>query len=173
MGLGPKQSRFVAEYLVDLNATQAAIRAGYSKRTAHSQGPRLLENVEVAAAVQAALKRRADRVEVKQDDVLRELLRIMNSDIADAFNADGSLKPIHEIPEETRRAISAVEVDELWGPREDGEGREQKGWTKKIKFWSKDSAIEKAMKHLGLLVDKIHHANASGEPLQFIIKGPG
>lgn len=71
----PKQNRFVDEFLVDLNATQAAIRAGYSARTAEQQGPRLLGNVEIAAAVQAAQQARSERLQITQDDVLRGLRR--------------------------------------------------------------------------------------------------
>jgi phage terminase small subunit len=71
----PKQKRFVEEYLVDLNATQAAIRAGYSARTAEQQGPRLLGNVEIAAAVQTAQEARSQRLRLTQDDVLRGLHR--------------------------------------------------------------------------------------------------
>ena len=69
----PRQQRFVDEYLLDLNATQAAIRAGYSARTAEQQGPRLLGNVEIATAVRAAQQSRSDRVQITQDDVLRGL----------------------------------------------------------------------------------------------------
>lgn len=68
--LTPKQERFVAEYLIDLNATQAAIRAGYSEKTAEVQGPRLLGNVRVAEAIKAAQTARAERVNVTQDYVL-------------------------------------------------------------------------------------------------------
>ena len=71
----PRQQRFVEEYLLDLNATQAAIRAGYSGHTANEQGARLLANASVAAAVQAAQQARSERVQVTQDDVLRGLRR--------------------------------------------------------------------------------------------------
>jgi len=71
----PRQQRFVDEYLVDLNATQAAIRAGYSARTANEQGTRLLANASIAAAVQSAQQSRSDRVQITQDDVLRGLRR--------------------------------------------------------------------------------------------------
>jgi hypothetical protein len=73
--LTPRQSRFVDEYLVDLNATQAAIRAGYSARTANEQGPRLLVNVRIATAIQIAQEVRSQRVLITQDDVLRGLHR--------------------------------------------------------------------------------------------------
>jgi phage terminase small subunit len=70
----PKKLLFVEEYLVDLNATQAAIRAGYSEKTAYSQGQRLLKNVEVAAAIEAAQGDRSERTEITQDMVVKGLL---------------------------------------------------------------------------------------------------
>lgn len=77
--LTPKQSAFVREYLVDLNATQAAIRAGYSAKTAEQQGPRLLGNVEVAAAVQKGMDKRAQKVGITAEEVLTDIIRIGNS----------------------------------------------------------------------------------------------
>ncbi len=74
--MNAKQTSFVREYLVDLNATQAAVRAGYSAKTAEQIGSRLLRNVQVAAAVKQALDARGKRVEVKADDVLRDIARI-------------------------------------------------------------------------------------------------
>ena len=71
----PRQQRFVDEYLLDLNATQAAVRAGYSPRTANEQSARLLANASIAAAVQSAQQSRSDRVQITQDDVLRGLRR--------------------------------------------------------------------------------------------------
>lgn len=74
MTLTDKQQRFVAEYLIDLNATQAAIRAGYSEKTAPAQASRLLINVNVAAAIQAAIKQRSERTQVDADYVLRTIV---------------------------------------------------------------------------------------------------
>jgi phage terminase small subunit len=73
--LSPRQRRFVDEYLVDLNATQAAIRAGYSARTANEQGARLLANASIATAIQTAQEARSQRLRLTQDDVLRGLHR--------------------------------------------------------------------------------------------------
>ncbi len=73
--LTPRQQRFVDEYLADLNATQAAIRAGYSARTANEQGARLLAKASIAEAVQAAQKARGERLQITQDDVVRGLRR--------------------------------------------------------------------------------------------------
>lgn len=71
MALTDKQARFVEEYLVDLNATQAAIRAGYSKASANEQGARLLVNASVCAAIAEGRKARSERTNITADDVLR------------------------------------------------------------------------------------------------------
>ena len=76
MALTPKQARFVQEYLIDLNATQAAIRAGYSARTADKIGPELLGKTSVAQAVQAAIQDRQSRTAITQDRVLGELAAV-------------------------------------------------------------------------------------------------
>lgn len=73
MALTAMRERFVDEYLVDLNATQAAIRAGYSPKTAYSMGQRLLKDVEVQAAIQEARARREKRTEITQDRVVQEI----------------------------------------------------------------------------------------------------
>ena len=75
--LTPKQRAFVREYLLDLNATQAAIRAGYSERSAHVEGVRLLKNAKVDAAVSAAMHLRAHRTEITSDRVLKELAELL------------------------------------------------------------------------------------------------
>lgn len=162
--LPPKQLRFVQEYLLDLNATQAAIRAGYSAKTADVTGPRLLGNAGVRAAVDAALAKRAERLEVKQDTILRELLRIGLVDIRKAFDADGNLLPIHQLPEDVARALSGVEVDELF----DGQGEHRKsiGVTRKVKFWDKPKALELLGKHVRLFADRVEHTGKDGGPIE-------
>ncbi len=77
MSLTAKRQAFVREYPIDLNATKAAIRAGFSEKTAYSQGQRLLKNVEVAAAVQKALAERSERTEITQDYVLTSIMETM------------------------------------------------------------------------------------------------
>lgn len=82
-GLNEKQLKFCNEYLVDLNATQAAIRAGYSEKTAYSQGQRLLKHVEVQKIVQKLKQERSKRLEITQDRVLEELASIAFANMAD------------------------------------------------------------------------------------------
>ena len=76
--LTPKQQCFVDEYLIDLNATRAAIRAGYSAKTAEQQGPRLLGNVGVKAAIDAAKEKRAERTNINADRVLNGISRLID-----------------------------------------------------------------------------------------------
>lgn len=140
MGFTPKQAAFIREYLVDRNGTQAAIRAGYSERTANEQASRLLATASVRKAVDEAINRRAARVEVKADDVLRELIRIFSADVGRAFDERGNILPIHEIPEDVRRAISSYEKDA------DG--------VVKVRFWSKPEALKLAGQHLKLFTEK-------------------
>lgn len=97
--LTPLMSRFVSEYLVDLNATQAAIRAGYSVKTAQQQGSRLLLNVVVAGEIAKKNQSRLDKVEYDAAQLLRELLEENNANLKQIYNADGSVKPIHEWPD--------------------------------------------------------------------------
>lgn len=84
MALTPKQKRFVAEYLVDLNATAAARRAGYSEKTADRIGPELLGKTCVSQEIQDAIKRRNQRTEISQDYVLRKLKEIAEMEASDA-----------------------------------------------------------------------------------------
>ncbi len=156
MALTPRQERFVAEYLVDLNATQAAIRAGYSEATAHAQGSRLLKNAEVAEAIREAQAARSARVEVRADEILLELKRIALADLGEAFDDNGNLKPMKDIPPDVRRAMAGVDVIELPGS-EDGEAG---GLVKKVKFWDKTKALELLGKHLKLYTDKVEVSGA-------------
>jgi phage terminase small subunit len=93
MPLTPKQERFVDEYLIDLNATQAAIRAGYSKKTAHVIGPENLGKPAIAAAVARAQADRTERTNITQDYVLESIFSAMERcKQADSFNATGVFK---------------------------------------------------------------------------------
>jgi phage terminase small subunit len=156
MSLTPKRATFVREYLVDLNGTQAAIRAGYSSRTAEKIASELVRVPEVAKAIQAGMDARAARVQVNADDILRELLRIARVDIGQAFTEDMKLRPLHEIPEDVRRAIAGVEIDETF--EGSGDNREWTGYTKKVKFWDKPRALELLGKHLKLFTEKVEHS---------------
>ena len=95
MALTPKQERFVQEYLVDLNATQAAIRAGYSAKTASRIGQQLLAKTCISEAIQKAMKKREKRTEVTQDYVIAKLREIVEKDASDG--PDSELKYANKI----------------------------------------------------------------------------
>lgn len=146
--LTPKQARFVEEYLIDLNATQAAIRAGYSKKTARSVGSENLQKPDVAAAITEAKAARSEKTQITQQRVLEELAKVGFSDIRKLFSG-GALRGVDTLDDETSGAIASVEVVSRPGaPDEDG-GRDVE-LVHKIKLWDKISALEKIGRHLGM-----------------------
>lgn len=144
--LNEKQKRFCEEYLVDLNTTQAAIRAGYSKKTAYSQGHDLLKKPEVSQYIQALRLEQQKRTGIESDAVVRETAKLAFSDVRGLFNEEGTLLPPSEWPDELAGAIAGIDVVET----STGKGNETTfDYVKKIKLWDKNSALEKLMKHLG------------------------
>lgn len=141
--LTPKQQAFVAEYLVSLNASEAALRAGYSPKTAPFIGAENLKKPQIAAKIAESMTARAERVEVTADDVLAELLTLMRSDVRH-FTVDdrGNLQLAPGAPDKAWRAVSSVKHK----IRTDGDGQT----TREIEFrlWDKNSAIEKVAKHI-------------------------
>src|SRR5690349_3808788 len=123
--LSEKAACFVQEYLLDLNATQAAIRAGYSEATAYSQGQRLLKHVEVKKAIAAAKKERAERMAIKQDRVLAELARVAFFDMRRLYDAKGNLIPVHELDTDTAAALAGLDVIEQQTVEVDADGNVQ------------------------------------------------
>ena len=150
----PKQERFVQEYLIDLNATQAATRAGYSARTANEQGARLLANVSVRLRLQEAMKERTERTHITQDRVLQELARLAFSDLRKAYKDDGSLKLPKEWDDDTAAARAGVDTTTTSVGGGDEEAPLSLA-TKKVKVFDKSAALTLAMRHLGLLNDKL------------------
>lgn len=161
MALTPKEQRFVEEYLIDLNATQAAVRAGYSPKTANEQGSRLLAKVSVSEAVAAAKQARSERTQITADRVLRELARLGLSDARKLFRSDGGLKPAADWDDETAAAVAGIDVVEMAGGAKIGgaEGIQHVPmYTKKLKLWDKNSALEKLAKHLGMFTEQVQHS---------------
>lgn len=145
--MNAKQQRFVDEYLVDLNATQAAIRAGYSEKTAGQMGFDLLKKPEIADAVAAAQQKRAERTHITQDRVLQELARVAFSDLRKAFKPDGALKLPQEMDDDTAAALAGIDTQTTTiGGAEDPTTLT----TKKIKVFDKGAALTLAMRHLGM-----------------------
>lgn len=160
--LTPKQQRFVDEYLIDLNATQAATRAGYSERTANEQGSRLLAHVSVSAAIQARLAKSTQKAELTVELVDQELVRLIRSDLRRLFREDGSMLAPHEWPDDVAASVSGVDVTEEYEGT--GESRKLVGHTKKVKIWDKVAALNLAAKRLRLLSDTSINLNFHDVP---------
>lgn len=154
-GINDKQARFVEEYLVDLNATQAAIRAGYSERTAYSQGQRLLKNVEVAAAIAAGQAKLAAKLEITQERVRDELAKIAFANMGDyiAITPDGdAYVDLSDLTPEQSAAIGEITVEDY----KDGRGEDARDVRRvKFKLNDKKAALDSLMRHLGGFKDKV------------------
>lgn len=159
--LAPMQRRFVGEYLVDLNGTQAAIRAGYSEKTARVKAAQLMALPHVMEAIEAGMARRAERTEITQDRVLQELARVGFSDIRKLFTENGSLKRPEEWDDDAAAFVSSVEVVIRKVP---GGEEDEVEHVHKVKLWDKNSALEKIARHLGMLNDKmkVEHSGPNG-----------
>lgn len=149
MALTPKQERFVAEYLVDLNATQAAIRAGYAKGSADVTGSRLLGKASVAAAIQAGKAVQLTTAGIRADRVLEELGRIGFVDMRGFWDERGNLKDIKDLDEIQGAVLAGFEVIKKNAAAGDG----VVDTVHKIKVWDKPKALETLARHLGLLKD--------------------
>lgn len=142
-----KQKRFVEEYLIDLNATQAAIRAGYSPKTANEQGARLLANVSVQEAIAKAMAERSKRTGISQDRVIQELARIAFVNPQNVINPkDASVKA--DATEDDLACIQSVKVKTM-------DGAKGKSVEREIKLNDKMKALELLGKHLGMFKDKV------------------
>lgn len=143
-----KQQRFVEEYLIDLNATQAAIRAGYSPATAGSMGEENLKKPEISNAVERARAERSRRTGINQDRVILELAKIALLNPTDLINMDeGTIRG--ESNRDDTACIASVRVKTI--PTQDGNIVERE-----VKAYDKVKALELLGKHLGMFNDKMN-----------------
>ncbi len=168
--LTPKQAEFVEQYIIDLNGTQAAIRAGYSPRTANEQAARLLTKVSVRSALTEAMKARENRTHITQDRVLQELARIAFFDLRKLYREDGSMKGMHELDDDAAAVLAGVDVVEtMKASVEDGEIIHTPEFTKKAKVFDKGTALTLAMRHLGMLKDKTELSGPNDGPIKHAV----
>jgi len=138
--LSDKQKRFCDHYLISFNATQSAIKAGYSKKTAHSIGSENLIKPEIQKYLQSKKEKIAKKLEISQERTMLEMARISFSSVLNLYNEDGTFKPIHELDDNTAAAIQSLELNE------DGE-------IIKIKLWDKNKPMEMLGKHFKIYAD--------------------
>ena len=159
--LTEKQKRFVEEYLIDLNATQAAIRAGHSVKTADQQGSRMLTIVKVQEEISKAMAERSRRIGINQDRVLQELAKLAFVKITDVIDTENA-KIKSGAKEEDLACIQAVKIK----PNEWGTERE-------VKLCDKKAALELLGKHLGMFKDNLSLTVDTSEKLDDIISQLG
>jgi phage terminase, small subunit len=147
--LTDKQARFVDEYLVDLNATQAAVRAGYSAKTASVIGAENLAKPNIQKAIQARQEELKIKTEITQEWVVERYRRIVEGcDKRLFFRDDGSVKPPSEWSAEMGLAVAAFEVEELGD-----EGLSVS--VSKLRFQDARAALDSLARHLGMFKDKV------------------
>lgn len=151
--LNPKQIRFCEEYLIDLNGSQAAIRAGYSKKTSRAIASELLDNPDVQAKVKELMDKRSEKTEITAAEVLKEIYHSAFVDIGEAYDERGNLLPVHAIPPHLRRSINSIKVFEEFEGF--GQERVKTGDVRELKFNPKLKALELLGKHLGLFKEKL------------------
>lgn len=157
--LTAKQARFVSEYLVDLNATQAAIRAGYSADTAGQIGHENLNKPEIAEIIRAATAKQMQGAELSAARVLEELRRLAFADMRAFFDEAGNLKPIGQLTAEQGSQLASMEV--IIKNAEAGDGVTDR--VHKFKTYDKSRALEMLAKHYALLVERVQVEDAEGQ----------
>ena len=147
MALSEKRQRFCEEYLIDSNATQAAIRAGYSPKTANEQGARLLANVSIQKVIAKAIAERSKRTGINQDRVIQELARIAFVNPQNVIDSeDASVR--EDATEDDLACIQSVKVKTM-------DGAKGKSVEREVRLNDKMKALELLGKHLGMFKDKL------------------
>lgn len=152
--LTQKELRFIDEYIVDLNGTQAAVRAGYSKRSAHTTCHDVLKKPEIMQRIKQKQMDIQVSTGITVENITKELAKIAFFDLRMALNIDGTVKPIDQLDDNTIAGIAGLEINELFEGT--GRDRERVGYTKKIKIADKVAALEKLGKHLGIFTDNLN-----------------
>lgn len=142
--LTAKQQRFCDEYLIDLNATQAAIRAGYSVKTANEQGSQLLAKLSIQEVIGKEMAERSRRTGINQDRVVLELAKLAFVNIADVVDLENATVRLSATDDDLA-CIQSIKIK----PSEFGEERE-------IKLYDKKGSLELLGKHLGMFKDNMN-----------------
>lgn len=147
-----REATFAEAYLSNnMRGDLAAIAAGYAEASAKRRAVTLLARPSVQKLIRDRQAELATSHRLTTDSVMAELSKIVHADPRKLFDDSGALLPIRQWPDDMAGAVASIEVDELFDGK--GKGRKFIGYTKKVKFWDKNSGIEKAMKHLGLFAE--------------------
>lgn len=153
--------KFCRAYIIDLNSRNAAISAGYSEKTAGSQGSRLLKNVKISARIEQLLHKQADKLDITAERVLRELALLAYSNMDDYVDLECG-KRVLNTAKPTRdqmAAVSEITEDTTGGT---GDGERKRVLRTKFKLIDKGANLERLGRHLKLFTDKIEHSGLDG-----------
>ena len=151
----PKQRLFVREYCRHLNATKAAIAAGYSENSAKVTASRLLTNANVSAEIARITEKTCKKLEISAENVLRELARLSFLDPRNFYDANGALRNVTELDDDTAACISGMVVEDIFRGR--GSDQKKTGTCLRIKFADKGANLERLGRYLKLFTDKVVH----------------
>jgi len=171
MSLNPKHARFVQEYLIDLNATQAAIRAGYSEKTAKAQGSRLLTIADIQSAISEGQKKLGEKAGITAERVLEELGIVAFSDIKNYLDIDQDTGAIRAksfddatMPENASRAVQSMTenrvIKEVKGTKDNADTEIILTANATFKMHDKLKALELIGKHLGMFKEQVEHSGS-------------
>ena len=158
----PKREMFCREYIKDLNGTQAAIRSGYSEKTANRIASQLLSKLDIQSRIAEMQSVRVEEVRIDANYVLKRLIEIDQMDVLDIMNDNMSFRPLHEWPKVWRQYLSGVDLSEMFEGK--GDEREMVGILKKIKWPDKVKNLELLGKHIGVgaFTEKVDHTSSDG-----------
>jgi len=156
--LTPKQERFCREYVIDLNGLQAALRCNYSKKTAQQQASRLLLNVKVQEFIKQLQDNANNKLEIKQEYVLSEILKISHCNIQDYIKAGFEIEDIVNLKRDQAAAIESIQVTTTI--RGSGENMSTEKVVK-FKLYDKIKALDMLSKHTGIFEKDNEQARAS------------
>lgn len=152
--LTPKEQIFVREFLAHGNGTKAAIAAGYSAATASVTASKLLRKAKVSAELANLRKKLLDKLEISAERVLQGLAELAFFDPRKMFNADGSMKRVTELDDQTVRALAGMDVEKLF--KHFGKGQaEEVGTITKIRLADRGLNLERLGRHFKLFTDKL------------------
>ena len=157
-GVHQRRTRFIKEYLIDQNATRAAIAAGYAEKSAHVTGSQLLSNPKIREQIESENAKVNAGLEVTVEHVRSELARLAFHDPRKFLNPDGSAKLITDLDDDTAMALAGFETAELFTGS--GEKRELAGYVKKFKLADKGLNLERLGRVLKMFVDRVEISDA-------------
>jgi phage terminase small subunit len=176
--LNRREQRYVAEYLIDLNGTEAVRRMQPKSKRPDVIAAKLHAKAHIKDAILQAMAKREERTEITQDRVLRELAAIAFSDPRQMYDARGALVSVDQMTDRAAAALAGIETEQLQVGR--GKNRDTYGVLQKVKRWDKVKALELLGKHLAMWKEVHQHTGANGAPLQppvfnfgFANGGPG